>query len=109
MRKDWSALSGWGRTPSAQMGIFALWSDGILDYQTNKISPFGECGAQTDCVLIGGLYCIVGAGEPRLYRVGSRGVAGHGRRASAVGCFGKRYWVLWQALLGVVSSAAQCM
>ena len=42
-------------------------------------------------VLIGGVYCIVDAGEPRLYMVGSRGVEGHGRReASAVGCCGKR-------------------
>jgi hypothetical protein len=45
--------------------------------------------------LIGGVYCIVGAGEPCLYMVGLRGVEGHGRRG--------------QALLGAVASAAQCM
>ncbi len=70
MRKDLCALSGWGSTRSEQMGIFALWSDGILEYQTNQVYPFEECGASDDEVLIGGVYCIVSAGEPRLYRVG---------------------------------------
>ena len=42
-------------------------------------------------VLIGVVYCIVDAGEPRLYMVGLRGVEGHGlREASTVGCCGKR-------------------
>jgi hypothetical protein len=73
------------------VGIFALWSNWILDFQTNLVPPLGECGAVDNGVLIGGVYCIVGAGEPRLYMVGSRGVEGDGRReASAVGCCGKR-------------------
>jgi hypothetical protein len=73
------------------VGIFALWSNWILDFQTNLVSPLGECGTVDNGVQIGGVYCIVDAGEPRLYMVGSRGVEGHGRReASAVGCCGKR-------------------
>ena len=73
------------------MGIFALWLNGILDCRTNLVSPLGACGALDNGFLIGGVYCIVGAGEPRLYMVGSRGVEGHGRQgASAVGCCGKR-------------------
>ena len=55
-----------------RLGIFALWSNGIPDYQTNQVSPFGECVDCDDDVLIGGVYCIVVADEPRLYRVGSR-------------------------------------
>jgi hypothetical protein len=57
-------------------------------------------GTSDDDVLIGWIYCIVGAGELRFYRVGSRGVEGHGWRASAVGCFGKRCTVhvaIWLA------------
>ena len=73
------------------MGIFVLWSNGSWIFQTNLVSSLGECGDLDIGVLIGEVYCIVDAGEPRLYMVGLRGVEGHGRReASAVGCCGKR-------------------
>ncbi len=78
---------------------------GWMGFWITKLTRFlrlESVGTSDDDVLIGGVYCIVGAVQPRLYRVWSRGVEGHGWRASAVGYFGKRCAVhvaIWQATM----------